>query len=129
MDLEQQRRLVAESLTIRAARAGTAWNGWEPVATEKWRAWADLALFNAACANASLTSDEVWALLAEHNIEQPWEPKVMSGVMTAGQRRGWTERTDVFCTNPVPATHRHKGRAQRVWTSALVGTTPAAWPE
>jgi hypothetical protein len=126
---KERRRLVAESLTARAAAAGRNIGGPFGGEDAKWHAWADLALFNAACTHETLTADEVWWPLKEHRIHQPWEPKTMSGVITGGRRSGWTERTEVFRTNPVPATHRHKGRAQRVWKSLIFGTAPAAWPE
>jgi hypothetical protein len=115
-DTRNRRRLVAEALTLAAA------------ASTDWDPWANLALFNAACLREDLTSDDLWMyLMGRHN--PPAEPKRMASVMTSGARLGWIVRTQNFHTSRVPMTHRHGGRAQRVWKSLIFGTAPAAWPE
>ena len=90
--------------------------------------WANLALFNAACQHEDLTADDVWTFLMGRH-RPPAEPKRMVHVMTGGAKAGWIVRTQNFHTARFPATHRHGGRAQRVWKSLIVGTAPAEWPK
>ena len=94
-----------------------------------WRAYAALALDEAACLNEDLTSDQVWEVLTAHGVPSPTEPRGMGAVMITGSKTGLIEPTPEFRVSKEPATKRHGGRPQRVFRSLVFGQKPEMWPD
>ena len=93
-----------------------------------WRAYAEMALWDAARREATLTSDDVWLILTDHGVPSPDEPRAMGPVMLAGVRYQWIEATDQFLVTETPATHRNHGRPQRIYRSLIVSEAALSWP-
>lgn len=92
-------------------------------AGDAWRDEAREALWVAASQREQITSDDVWRGLRDRGVPPPDEPRLMSAVMRVGRRDGIIADAGRMVVNAVPATHRHKGRAQRLYRSLIFGRT------
>lgn len=63
-------------------------------ALEEWKASARDSLYRVACLHAEITTDEVWADLAEQGIPEPRENRAMAGVIAHGKKEGWIVASD-----------------------------------
>lgn len=77
--------------------------------------WVDLALAAVealARVRRTITTDDVWAMLATAGAGSPPEPRAMGVVMGSAKRRGWIEPTDRVVQTARPESHC---RPVRVW--------------
>jgi hypothetical protein len=58
-------------------------------ALEEWKDAARGSLYRVACLHPEITTDDVWADLAERGIPEPRENRAMAGVISHGKKEGW----------------------------------------
>lgn len=63
-------------------------------ALEAWKSEARDSLYRVACLHPEITTDEVWADLAEQGIPEPRENRAMAGVIAYGKKEGWIVASD-----------------------------------
>jgi len=89
-------------------------------ALETWKDAARDSLYRVACLRFEITTDDVWADLAERGIAEPRENRAMAGVMAHGKKEGWIVASD-------PKRRRESSRPVHhafpclVWESRLWG--------
>lgn len=67
-------------------------------------------------AGTTLTTDDVWAILAARGVEPPPERRAMAAVIRRGEREGLIEKTDQFVPSALPWAHRRNTQVWKVRT-------------
>ncbi len=81
----------------------------------EWRDAANRALERIATRQLTLTSDDVWGILADQGLDEPPTPSAMGAVFTAGAKRGL-----IAITTERRRTQRHQAhRKIYVWRSLV----------
>lgn len=86
----------------------------EAAAYQSWIFKARRAVRFLARQNAEFTSEEVWALLAQHNIDPPREPRAMGAVFRTMKAAGVIKSTGIYRAGSRVESH---GRPVMVWRS------------
>lgn len=84
-------------------------------ADPQWTQRALDAVWDLAIGNATLTTDDVWALLA-HVDTGTHEPRALGAVMRTAAGKGWVYASDDYRKSQRPACH---ARPLRVWVSRI----------
>jgi hypothetical protein len=85
-------------------------------AEEDWKAAALDAVRFIAEKRDVFTTDAVWWLLGQQDVEPPHEERALGAVMQAAARQGWIAPTDRTRKSIRPACH---ARDLRIWRSLL----------
>jgi hypothetical protein len=85
-------------------------------AEKRWKAAALNAVRFIAEKRDAFTTDAVWWLLDQQDIEPPHEERALGAIMQRAARQGWIEPTDRTRKSVRPACH---ARDLRVWRSLL----------
>lgn len=90
-------------------------------AEDAWKLAALDAIYFIARRYDEFTTDAVWWLLAQAEVQAPHEERAMGAVVQSAQRQGWIQRTERTHKSVRPECHT---RDLRVWRSLIRQTTP-----
>ena len=85
-------------------------------ASTEWKQHVDLAIRELAKTVYEFTTDDVWQLLADWQIEAPHEPRALGGAMTRASKNGFIVATDRVRNSQRSICH---AAPKRVWKSLL----------